>query len=580
LVQWREEWSPLLHFARRAIEADDAVPDFRSVGLLARRVAETVATFYLETDRQSDDDERTAAFLSLVPPGPDDPPRPRDYQPVNPLQHVTPLRPATGGLFGVDASFVEWVRNNAPEEVDQVSAELQRLTDPSGADAVRTRVIRDWTPRLVLTLSADDDPGVARSLHGVTATRTNAQGTHLDLTFPDWLRVDNDGRVQVESAPPGLSSETRERARTDWSSPRLMTLTHLVWSTRVKSEMQRYRDRRPGLMLTDKRGIDDALTKPLPRQMTLTDRGVILDSGRLSVPVTSGALLDAYVVPGLKSLSTPDGHRLRRGLTRLVHNRRNNVTDDDDRFDGRIVTFAGLVEIAEAFGLSDPRDARTTLEMLLAGQALRTWRYGDRTEGGNLWGLRWSRLDQSTGALKRGRPTAGDRLELNVGTLLVPTRAELTNANDKGRYLVPDLRHDVPVGRLDKSLHGAVWTLASRFVAFQVQRADQVARGKGAILLPVEPKQRGAVWSWQRLVEQSSADPTVVAELWSQRDRVLGTLADGPTPLLKRADGVDRWSLADCHDLERDFIIDGGQRRLDGTRRQAKGRSKSKGKGS
>jgi hypothetical protein len=170
-------------------------------------------------------------------------------------------------------------------------------------------------------------------------------------------------------------------------------------------------------------------------------------------------------------------------------------------------------------------------------------------------------------------------LELNVGTLLVPTREELTNANDKGRYLVPDLRHDVPVGRLSKELHGAVWTLASRFVAYQVQRADQVARGKGAILLPVEPK-RGAVGSWQRLVEQSSADPAVVAELWSQRDHVIGTLADGPTPLLKSADGVDRWSLADCHDLERDFIVDGGQRRLDGTRRKARDRRPSKRKGS
>ena len=158
---------------------------------------------------------------------------------------------------------------------------------------------------------------------------------------------------------------------------------------------------------------------------------------------------------------------------------------------------------------------------------------------------------------------------MQVGSLLVPTREELTNANDKGRYLVPDLRHDVPVGRLSKELHGAVWTLASRFVAFQVQRGEQVARGGGAILLPVDPR-RGVVGSWQRLVEQSSADPSVVAELWSQRDRVLGTLADGDAPLLKRADGVDRWSLADCHDVERDYIIEGGQRRLDGTRKQSR----------
>jgi hypothetical protein len=341
--------------------------------------------------------------------------------------------------------------------------------------------------------------------------------------------------------------------------------------------------------LTAKRGIDDALTTHpdhyLDRQTTLTDRGVVITSkglqrsvGRLVIPVSSPSLLDA-IVAGLSSLATPDGHRLRRGLTRLVHERRNNVTDNDDLFDGRIVTFAGLEAVAEAFGLADPRDTRTTLEMLVAGDALRTWRHNDRTEGGSLWGLRWSRFDQSTGVLKRGRPTAGDRLELNVGTLLVPTREELTNANDKGRYLVPDLRHDVPVGRLSKELHGAVWTLASRFVAFQVQRGEQVARGGGAIVLPVAP-QRGAVGSWQRLVEQSSADPSVVAELWSQRDHVIGTLADGPTPLLKRADGVDRWSLADCHDVERDFIIEGGQRRLNGTRRKAKDRRPSKRKGS
>ena len=588
LVRWRGEWSPLLHFARRAIEADGAVPDWRSVGLLARRVAETVATFYAETDRQSDDDERTAYFASLIPRGPDDPaltPAEAQQRRTMRLLHATPLRDAADGLLGVDASFVEWVRNNAPDDVDKVAGELSRLTDPSGEGAFRSRVIRDWSPRRVLTLAAGD---TTVGLRGVVAAKTNAKGTHLDLSFPDWLRVDNDGRVLVVTAPPGLSPATLSEALKGWSSPRLTTLTRLVWSSAVKSELRRYKSRRPGLMLTDKRGVDDVLTTHpshyLDRQTTLTDDGVVIESrnlqrsvGRLVIPASSPAVLDA-IVAGLSSLATPDGHRLRRGLTRLVHHR-SQTLDRDDLFDGRIVTFAGLVELAEAFGLSDPRDATTTVEMLLAGHALRTWRHGDRTAGGNLWGIRWSQLNLTTGVVKRGRPPKGERLELNVGTLLVPTREELTNANDKGRYLVPDLRHDVPVGRLSKELHGAVWTLASRFVAFQVQRGEQVARGKGAILLPVDPR-RGVVGSWQRLVEQSSADPSVVAELWSQRDRVLGTLADGDAPLLKRADGVDRWSLADCHDVERDFIIEGGQARLDGTRKQARDRSKSKRKGS
>lgn len=577
LVRWRGEWSPLLLFARRAIADDGAVPDSRSVGLLARRVAETVASFYSETDRQNDDDERTAAFLSLVPPGPDDPPRPQGWRPLNPLQHVTPLRAAPGGLFGVDASFVEWVRNNAPDEVDTVAGELSRLTDPSGADALRVRVIRDWTPRLVVTLTADDDAVVAGALQGVTSTATNASGTHLDLAFPDWLSVDNEGRVRVVATPGGLSSETCDRTRKGWSSPRLTTLTRLVWSTAVQSELRHYKRNRPAVMVRHKTGVDNVLTTHpdvyLDRQTTLTDDGVVILSkeggklGRVVVPASSPAVLDA-IVAGLSSLATPDGHRLRRGLTRLVHHR-SQTLDRDDLFDGRIVTFAGLEEVANAFGLSDPRDTTTTLQMLLAGHALRTWRHGDRTEGGHLWGLRWSKLDWSTGAVKKGRSRKGERLEMQVGSLLVPTREELTNANDKGRYLVPDLRHDVPVGRLSKELHGAVWTLASRFVAFQVQRGEQVARGGGAILLPVDPR-RGVVGSWQRLVEQSSADPSVVAELWSQRDRVLGTLADGDAPLLKRADGVDRWSLADCHDVERDYIIEGGQRRLDGSRKQSR----------
>ena len=593
LVRWRGEWSPLLHFARRAIEADGVVPDFRSVGLLARRVAETVASFYPDADRQSDVFDQMLILAghapSLLPPDRvlTDSERARGADPQR--RYRTPFRDTLGGLLGVDAAFIEWVRNNAPDDVDTVAGKMQRLTDPGKSETRRTLVIEDWTPRLVLTLTADDDAAVAGALQGVTTTKTNKRGTHLDLAFPDWLRVDNDGRVLVVTAPPGLSPATLAKALKGWSSPRLEELTRLVWSTAVQSELQRFKSRRPGLTLTAKRGIDDALTTHpdhyLDRQTTLTDRGVVITSkglqrsvGRLVIPVSSPSLLDA-IVAGLSSLATPDGHRLRRGLTRLVHERRNNVTDNDDLFDGRIVTFAGLEAVAEAFGLADPRDTRTTLEMLVAGDALRTWRHNDRTEGGSLWGLRWSRFDQSTGVLKRGRPTAGDRLELNVGTLLVPTREELTNANDKGRYLVPDLRHDVPVGRLSKELHGAVWTLASRFVAFQVQRGEQVARGGGAIVLPVAP-QRGAVGSWQRLVEQSSADPSVVAELWSQRDHVIGTLADGPTPLLKRADGVDRWSLADCHDVERDFIIEGGQRRLNGTRRKAKDRRPSKRKGS
>ncbi len=587
LVRWRGEWSPLLHFARRAIETDGGVPDSRSVGLLARRVAETVATFYLETDRQSDDDERTAYLASLVPRGPDDPAlTPAEAQQRRSLRllHATPLRDAADGLLGVDAALVEWVRNNAPDEVDKVAGELRRLTDPSESEARRTRVIRDWSPRRVLTLAEGD---TTVGLRGVTNAKTDKRGTHLDLTFPDWLRVDNDGRVLVLTAPPCLSPATLSETLKGWSSPRLETLTRLVWSTAVKSELRRFKKIRPAIMVRHKTGVDDVLTTDpnayLDRQTTLTDDGVVILSkergrlGRIVVPASDAAVLDV-IVKGLSSLATPDGHRLRRGLTRLVHTR-SQTLDRDDLIDARIVTFAGLEEAAESFGLSDPRDTRTTREMLVAGDALRTWRHGDRIEGGRLWSLSWSQLDPMTGAVKRGRPAAGTRLEMQIGTLLVPTRDDLTNANDKGRFLVPELRFDVPVGRLSKELHGAVWTLASRFVALQVQRGEQVARGGGAILLPVDPR-RGVLGSWRSLIEQSSADSSVVAELWSQRDRVIGTLADGETPLLKRSDGVDRWSLADCHDVERDFIIEGGQKRLDGTRRKAKERGPSKRKGS
>jgi hypothetical protein len=591
LVRWRGEWSPLLHFARRAIEADGAVPDWRSVGLLARRVAETVATFYAETDRQADVVDQMLILAghdpSLLPPDRvlTDSERTRGTDPQR--RHRTPFRDAPGGLLGVDAAFVEWVRNNAPEQVDAVTVKLQRLTDPSKSEARRSEVIEDWTPLLIVTLTADDDAAVAGALQGVTATKTNKRGTHLNIAFPDWLRVDNDGRVLVVTAPPGLSPATLAKALKGWSSPRLEELTGLVWSTAVQSELRRFKKIRPAVMVRHKTGVDDVLTTHpdayLDRQTTLTDDGVVIVSkergklGRVVVPASDAAVLDV-IVAGLSSLATPDGHRLRRGLTRLVHNR-SQTLDRDDLIDARVVTFAGLEEVAAEFGLSDPRDTRATREMLVAGDALRTWRHGDRIAGGRLWSLSWSQLDPLTGAVKRGRPAAGTRLEMQVGTLLVPTRDDLTNANDKGRYLVPDLRHDVPVGRLSKELHGAVWTLASRFVAYQVQRADQVARGGGAILLPVDPR-RGVFGSWRSLIEQSSADPSVVAELWSQRDRVLGTLADGDAPLLKRADGVDRWSLADCHDVERDFIIEGGQKRLDGTRRKARDRNKSKRKGS
>lgn len=586
LVTWRGEWSPLLAFARRAIEADGAVTTDRAIGLLARRVAEVVASFYPPAT-QADD---TVDQMLLVARGgvalPDgreltDDERTRANDPQR--RHRTPFRETASGLLGVDAAFVEWVRDNAPGEVDAVTAELRRNIDD--ATRYRARVVRDWTPRKVVTLTADDDPDAARRLQGVVANMVTAEGTHLDLTFPDWLRVDDDGRVAVRTAPGALSPSTLASVVRGWTSPRLERLSGLVWSTSVRSSLHRHRSRRASLMLTDKRGIDDVLTTNpesyLDRQTTLTDGGVVIEStslrrsvGRLVVPVSSPALLDA-IVGGLEALGTPDGHRLRRGIVREVHRRRNDATSADDLFDGRVVTFAGLEEVAAAFGLSDPRDTVTTLEMLLAGQALRTWRHGDRTEGGSFWSLRWSRLDQSTGALKRGRPSAGDRLELTVGTLLVPTREELTNANDKGRFLVPELRHDVPVGRLDKSLHGAVWTLASRFVAFQVEHGDKVARGGGSILLPAEGR-KGSPGSWRRLIGQSSSDPRIVDELWSQRDRVLGELTEGPTPLLKRSDGVDRWSLADCHDLERDFIIEGGQKRLNGARRSPR-RSTRKG---
>lgn len=575
LVKWRGEWSPLLIFARRAIETAGDDVDQRAVTLLARRVAETVSTFYSAADQDADTFDQVLFFAaSGVPIGRDltDDERTRGADPQR--RHRTPLRDTPGGLLGVDAALLDWVTNNAPDAADGLSANLPRLTDANKSASRRARVIRFWSPRLTFRLTTDDDPTVVERLQGLVAVVTNETGTHLDLAFPDWLTVDDCGRVIVTSRPDGLSSETLRVARTGWTSPRLEGLASLLWSTTVRHELRRVRNRRPAIMLNDKRGIDDLLTSDPNdyRQAELTESGVIVPSqmrgksvGRLAVPVTSAAVLDV-VVGGLHALSTPDGHRLRRGIVREVHRRREE-SDRDDLFDGRILTFAGLEEVATAFGLSDPRDTVATLQMLVAGHVLRTWRHGDRIDGGSLWSLRWSRVDLTTGALKRGRPTAGERIELNVGTLLVPTRAELTNGNDPGRFLVPELRHDVPTGRLDKSLHGAIWTLASRFVAHLVDKSDRLARGGGSLKVPTESR-RGVVGSWERLVEQSSAHASTRRDLWDQRDRILGTLSDGPTPLLKRGDGVDHWTLADCHDLERDFILRVGHKRLNGTRRQ------------
>lgn len=210
--------------------------------------------------------------------------------------------------------------------------------------------------------------------------------------------------------------------------------------------------------------------------------------------------------------------------------------------DYRNVRFpGGFRGLHEALGVT--RKHRDMLRAIVeAGQHV-TWNIGRRGGGGALWA--WS-LTPGEGP---GRPQI---LEFALGHLLLPGLP--SDAFAKGdRILVPVLRHEPPMTGIRERDHGAAWALARFFVAELVDNAVDVATMGGAMI---------TLARWRDLARAAGFPVAGVDRLlvrWREGD------AKAPPLIVEVKPG--RFNLAPAHDLEREFVENGGRLRLEQSNR-------------
>lgn len=178
-----------------------------------------------------------------------------------------------------------------------------------------------------------------------------------------------------------------------------------------------------------------------------------------------------------------------------------------------------------------------------AGQCI-VWSTPNATMGG-LW--TWSH--------ERGTRAAPGKVVFVLGDALAPghaaelARTSNTDRARRARRLVPELRQPPPTRHAHESVRGALWTLHRVLLVELVDHAVEL-RTRGMVVIKSD--------RWRELGAQASVPPKLVTrtlEAWVEGDE------DAP-PLLQRHG--DEWTLAEPHAPEREFIADGGEKRMRG----------------
>jgi len=329
----------------------------------------------------------------------------------------------------------------------------------------------------------------------------------------------------------------------------------VIWyvQLRILAERKEARHKRPAL---PRAILVDQLLPSMTRQLQLLDDGKVRnETGRVvGVIIVDAQTTHAMVREGVALLGSMTGHRM---IHAFVH--RAFSAHEAGAGDPRRIAFpGGWSGLADAIGYREPSFEKLQL-IARAGQAVE-WQTRDLRAGG-LW----------TWSAKRGSRTRGPgEVAFVLGDALLPglaaAMADGGNARTlsarMARRLVPELRYEPPTGAVRDNEAGAVWTLQRLFVLEMADRADEYFKAGSIAMTPER---------WRELCDQARVPSSVL-------DRVLDSwrAGDAEAPALLTEPEPGRFDLAPIHELERGFLAEAGQRRVEGRANAALGRAKKR----
>jgi hypothetical protein len=338
----------------------------------------------------------------------------------------------------------------------------------------------------------------------------------------------------------------------------LVCLAQVLWCEEVQPETKhRETHRPPGIV---RAAMLDRMLLPMTQQLSLPanddelrSAGEVRDErGRVigSVALTTDATL-AAVRSGCQAFGTVHGHLLIRAL---IHRAADWWTGREGVQDARprIRFRGGWNGLLDELGIARKFHQRVK-DIAVAGQCI-AWST-PTIAGGGLW----------TWTEDRGTRAGAGEVAFVLGDALSPGYAsELARSGGNShparvaRRLVPELRFAPPLGGARSNDHGPIWTLHRLLVIELVDRAEA---------LHVDGAAEISLARWHELAESARLPKRIL-------DRTLDAWLQGESesaPALLERRGRDRWTLADPHRVEREYIAAGGAKRVSG-RRHAQGR--------
>ncbi len=381
----------------------------------------------------------------------------------------------------------------------------------------------------------------------------------LDADLADWLATldqekANDGRSaareRLASYKAGELDARHLFAR--WTDGRaLAAVAVALWRARGAELWGRRQTVPPGVV----REVNiDTLIPAMSRRLVYLpglDDGRILDAkgrelGRIS---TINAEILAQSRDGLALLGSVTGHRLVRFIVHRVHDQ----VEAGDPYALRVDLPGGWGALAEKLRYMS-RDYEPLQLLMRAGQHAE-WTHTNAVIGG-LWSYTY----------QRGNAAAPSRLTITSGEALAPGLAarlsqsgNTSNAARMARRLVPELRAEPPVSAARTNDQGAAWTLHRLALVELVDHAEELHRN-GAVAIDLQ--------RWRALAKEARLPDDTLPKL-------LGSwlAGDDDTPALLVEPEPGRWTLADAHKAEREFIADSGRRRSEGRENARKGKA-------